>query len=190
MKTLVVSSSLAPKSRSEEIARMCADHLRSGSEVRFVTLKDYPLQGADLYDPLKSESYRQLHEFASEADGLVLASPVYNWGCCAGLKRFLEVVGSTTPDGKLRSPFFDKVVAFINSAGLPHSYTAFSEVAVSMMLDFKCVISPYNIYVTDQDWETGNLGRSATDRLSKSMEVFVQLVSLLKGRTYKSGWEI
>ncbi len=61
---------------------------------------------------------------------------------------------------------------------------------MSMMLDFKCIISPYNIYVTDRDFETGSLSQSASERLSKSMDVFLQLVTLLKARTYSSGWEI
>ena len=76
MKTLVVSSSFDPMSRSEELARMCAAHLSQRADVRFVSMKDYPLRGEDLNEPLKSENYRQLHSFASEADGLVLASPV------------------------------------------------------------------------------------------------------------------
>ena len=169
---------------------MCEERLRKDSEVRFVTLKDYPLTGVNLHKPQKSEVYRKLHEFVKEADGLVLASPVYNWGCSAELKRFIEIVGTTPPDGNLQSPFFDKVVAFVNSAGLPHSYMAFSGLAMSLMLDFKCIISPYNVYVTDQDWEIGNLSQSTRNRVTKSMEVILQLTSLLKKRTYKSGWEI
>jgi FMN reductase len=177
-------------SRSEELAKMCEEHLGKDSEVRFVTLKDYPLTGADLHEPQKSEVYQRLHEFVKEADGLVLASPIYNWGCCAELKRFIEIVGTTPPDGTLQSPFFDKVVAFVNSAGLPHSYMAFLGLAMSLMLDFKCIVSPYNVYVTDRDWEMGHLNQPATQRLLKSMEVILQLTSLLKGRTYKSNWEI
>jgi NAD(P)H-dependent FMN reductase len=145
-------------------------------------MKDYRLQGHDIHEPLNSEAYRELHRLVSEAEGLVLVSPIYNWGCCAELKRFIEVVGTTPPDGSVRSPFFDKVIAFVNAAGLPHSYMAFSGIATSMMLDFKCVISPYNVYVTDRDWETGSLSQSARKRLSKSMDVFLQLVSLLKAR--------
>jgi FMN reductase len=187
---LVVSSSLDPQSRSEKLARLCEEHLRSSSEVRFVSLKDYPLQGLDLHDPLKSEVYRQLHEFVSNADGLVLASPIYNWACCAELKRFVEVVGTTPPDGSLKGAFYDKVISFVNSGGVPHSYMAFSGLAMSMMLDFKCVISPYNVYTTDRDWEAGSLGATATQRLAKSTDVLLELASLLKARTYKSSWEI
>jgi FMN reductase len=189
-KILIVSSSLDPQSRSEQVAHLCEEYFKGHAEVRFANLKDYRLEGCDLHDPLKSEAYRQLHQFVLEADALVLASPIYNWGCCAELKRFVEVVGTTPPDGSVSGPFYDKVVAFVNSAGLPHSYMAFSGLAMSMMLDFKCVISPYNVYITNRDWETGSLGESATQRLSKSMDVVLELASLLKGRTYKSNWEI
>ena len=59
-----------------------------------------------------------------------------------------------------------------------------------MMIDFKCIVSPYNIYVSNRDWETGGLSTSATARVSKSMDVFLELLTLLGGRSYKSGWEI
>jgi NAD(P)H-dependent FMN reductase len=190
MKLLVVSSSHDPKSRSEELARRCAEHLKQVSDVHFISLKEYSFHGRDLHDPIQSPAYRQLHQMVSEADGLVLASPVYNWSCCAELKRFVEVVGTTPPDGSLKGAFYDKVVAFVNAAGLPHSYMAFSSLASSMMLDFKCIISPYNVYVNDRDWESSGLSKAATERISKSMDVFAELTSLLKHRTYKSVWEI
>jgi FMN reductase len=190
VKILVVSSSHAPESRSEKLARLCEEHLRPSAEVRFVTLKDHPLHAADLENPLASAAYRTLHAFVAESDALVLASPIYNWGCCAELKRFVEVIGTTPRDGSVRSPFFDKVVAFVNSAGLPHSYMAFSSLATSLMLDFKCIISPFNVYATNRDWESGTLGQAATERLTKSMDVLLQLTTLLQARTYKSRWEI
>ena len=190
MKTLVVSSSFDPISRSEELARKCEEVLRNGSEVRFLTIKDYRLESGDLHAPLNSAVYRELHRLVSDTDGLVLASPIYNWGCCAELKRFVEVLGTTPADGSVRSPFFDKVITFVNAAGLPHSYMAFSGMAISMMMDFKCIVSPYNIYATERDWEGGKLSRAVTNRLTKSMEVFLQLISLLSGRTYQSSWEI
>ncbi len=190
MKILVLSSSLNPQSRSEELAKICDAQLRKGSEVRFLTLKDYSLQGRDLYAPLQSEDYRQLHQFVSEADGLVLVSPVHNWSCGAELKRFIEIVGTTSPEGTVRGAFFDKVVTFVNTAGVPHSYTAFLETATSMMIDFKCIINPYHVFVTNSDWEEGNLNAAAMARLTKSMSVFLELVCLLKARTYRSDWEI
>lgn len=190
MKILIVSSSFDANSRSQEIARRCVDLLSSRSTVTFVRLEEYPLHGKDLHFPQLSPVYHQLHSMVLESDGLVLASPVYNWSCCAELKRFVEVIGLTPPDRSRRSAFFDKVITFVNAAGLPHSYMAFTDLANAMMLDFKCIVSPYNIYVHDRDWNGYELADRVTQRLIKSMDVFLELVTLLKARTYKSDWEI
>lgn len=190
MKILVVSSSFDPESRSEELARRCHTQLARGSDATFIRLKDYALTGRDLHAPLDSTVYRELHTRVAEADGLVLASPVYNWSCCAELKRFVELIGTTPSDGSVRGAFFDKVVGFVNAAGGPHSYMAFSALATSMMIDFKCVVSPYNVYITNRDWEPSGLSARATARLAKSMEVLLELTTLLKPRVYRSAWEI
>jgi FMN reductase len=139
----------------------------------------------------ESEVYRTLHFKISQTDGLVFASPAYNLTCCAELKKLVEYVGSTPEDGSLRGALFDKVVTFVNSAGLPHSYTAFTGLANSLMLDFKCIINPYNLYVHSKQW-TGSerLCEAAQARFEKSMQVAVELTTLLAARTYRSRWEI
>ena len=190
MKTLIVSSSLDPDSRSEELAQRAHARLLRSGESTFISLKSFSLSGRDLHQPQASSVYRNLHTRVAQADGLVLASPVYNWSCCAELKRFVEIVGTTPPDGSVKGAFFDKVVAFINAAGAPQSYMSFSSLATSMMLDFKCVISPYHVYVTNRDWNGSILSDRAVARLEKSMDVFLELSTLLKARSYRSEWEI
>lgn len=190
MKILIVSSSLDPDSRSEELSRLCTARLAPHSDAMLICLKDYPLSGRDLHQPKNAAAYAKLHHLVSMAHGLVFASPVYNWSCCAELKRFIEVIGTTPPDGSVRGAFFDKVLAFVNAAGAPQSYMAFTSLAASMMLDFKCIVSPYNLYVTNRDWADGQLGEKASARLDKSMDVFLELVQLLSPRRYRSEWEI
>ena len=190
MNILVVSSSLEPHSRSEVLARRCADWLSGKCGVQFVTLKDYPLDGRDLHDLGRSLHYSTLHRMVTASDGLVLASPVYNWSCCAELKRFVEIVGTTPPDGSVRGAFFDKLVTFVNAAGGLFSYPAFTGLANSMMLDFKCIINPYNIYADNRDWAEGTLSDRLQKRLAKSMDVLLELTTLLKARTYRSEWEL
>ena len=132
MRFAIISTSLDPNSRSEKLAEDCRVYLTErGQEARLILLKDHPLPPFDNATIFESEAYRFLHRAVSDADGLVLASPVYNWGCCAELKKFIEAVGSNPPDGSLRSALFDKVVTFVNSAGLPHSYMAFGGTALS-----------------------------------------------------------
>ena len=192
MRALVLSSSLDTSSRSEQLARLYADLLStSGVEVQFVSLKDHPLPKFDngsaiLIDP----TYRALHDAASKAEALVLASPIYNWGCCAELKRFVEVVGTNPPGEQIRSPFFDKIITFVNAAGLPQSYMAFSSIAISMMLDFKCIINPYTIYVDNSAWTGEALSEKAVIRMRTSAQVLAELMQCLAKRNYRSGWQI
>lgn len=187
---LVVSSSHDPASRSEKLALLCKEQLLPHSNVTFISLKEFAMTGYDLNDPLKSQSYLKLHALVSASDGLVLASPVYNWACCAELKRFIELVGTTPPDQSVKSAFFDKILAFVNAGGGGFSYTAFTGLASSMMLDFKCIVSPYNIYAENRDWDGENVSPRIQARIEKSMQVFLNLVTLLEKRTYTSGWEI
>ena len=192
MQALVVSSSLDEKSLSEELGRRYVVALRAnGVEAEFVSLKEYLLPRFDNGDGISADtSYQALHPLILEADGLVLASPVYNWGCCAELKRFVEVIGTTPPDGSLRGAFFDKVVTFVSAGGLPHSYMAIGSTAISMMFDFKCVINPYHVYVYGEQWQDGELREDASSRLDKSAAVMDELMRSLSQRTYRSNWEV
>ena len=192
MRSLVLSSSLDVSSRSEQLARLYAGLLSaSGVEVEFFSLKDCPLPQFDnSKEILANPSYRALHEASSKADGLVLASPIYNWGCCAELKKFIEVVGTNPPGENVRSPFFDKIITFVIAAGLPQSYMAFSSMATSMMLDYKCIINPYTVYVDNGGWAGEALTETASQRMLRSAQVMVDLMQCLDKRTYRSKWEI
>ena len=192
MRALVVSSSLDISSRSEELARLYANLLSTlGTDAQFITLKEFPLPRFDngsamLADP----SYRALHDAASKVDGIVLASPIYNWGCCAELKRFVEVVGTNPPGENIRCPFFDKIITFVTAAGLPQSYMSFSSMATSMMLDFRCIINPYTIYVDNSAWTGITLSEKAASRMQKSAKVMVELMQCLSTRTYHSSFQV
>jgi NAD(P)H-dependent FMN reductase len=192
MQALVVSSSLDEKSLSEELGRRYVVALRDNDvEAEFVSLKNYLLPRFDNGDGISADtSYQALHPLILEADGLVLASPVYNWGCCAELKRFVEVIGTTPPDCSLRGAFFDKVVTFVSAGGLPHSYMSIGAMAISMMFDFKCVINPYHVYVYGEQWQDGELREDASSRLDKSAAVMDELMRGLSQRTYRSNWEV
>jgi NAD(P)H-dependent FMN reductase len=147
MRALVISTSLDPASRSERLAELYRDALAARDvDARLISLKEYPLSPFDNGDLLSLPSYRPLHSLVSEADALVLATPIYNWGTSAELKRFIEIIGSTPPDDSLRGAFYDKIVTFLCAAGLPHSYMAFTPTAIALMLDFKCIINPYHVY--------------------------------------------
>jgi NAD(P)H-dependent FMN reductase len=191
MRALIFSTGLASGSRSELLAAKYGHALSSrGVESRIASLKEYPLPPFDNGSPLMIPSYLPLHELVSGADALVLASPVYNWGLSAELKRFVEIVGSTPPNNGIRGAFFDKIVTFVCAAGLPHSYMAFTPLAMSMVLDFKCILNPYNVYVHNRHWEGETLGEEATERINQSAAVLAELMKCLAARTYRSSWDI
>lgn len=192
VKILVISSSLDPKSRSRVLAKMCHDGLSGrGTESNLLDLRDVEAPNFDNDTIYGSRAYQDCHAAVSRADALVLASPIYNWGVCAELKKFVEFVGSTPPDRTLKGAFYDKVLMFVNTGGLPHSYMGFTSFAMAMMLDFKCIVSPYNVYVDERCWTTeATLDERSQARLDKSMDVLLELAERLQGRTYSSSWEI
>jgi len=186
---LVVSTSHDEGSRSEKLAARCLQVLeQAGAKVELVSLKDHGLPMFKGNADADSNAYLTLHSKVVAADGLVLASPVYNWSLSGALKHFIEHVGSTPDDGSLKGALFDKVVSFVCAAGLPHSYMALGPTALSLMLDFKCIINPYQVYMNSRDWEDGSLSNQADERLRRSMDVMLELTTLLKERTYKSDW--
>ena len=61
---------------------------------------------------------------------------------------------------------------------------------MSMVLDFKCILNPYNVYVHNRHWEDGVLGDEATERIDQSAAVLAELMKCLSDRTYRSRWDI
>jgi len=189
VKILVLSTSHRGASKSEYVALRCQEVLQElGAEVNLVTLKDHEFPPLVVDTIAESVAYKALHPLVSEADGLILTSPVYNWSLSGALKEFIEHVGST--DNNLRAALFDKVVTFAVVGGLPHGYMAFGPTALSLMLDFRCVINPYQVFVYDKCWDDGSLTSETENQLRKSMSVMLEMTALLKGRSYSSNWSV
>ncbi|MDR7127248.1 NADPH-dependent FMN reductase [Pseudotabrizicola sp. 4114] len=191
MKFTIVSCSLSEESRSRTIARRAEQMLAdAGNAVSFVDLRQEPLPQFDNGSSFKNPIFSKIHSLIDECDGVVLASPIYNWGLSSAVKNLIELTGATGEDGR-QAAWFDKVVTFLCSGGLPHSYMAYGPLALSLMLDFKCVINPYTVYATDRDFtEMGHMGDRILSRLGKTMTVHIELCGSLQQRTYRSTWEV
>lgn len=185
----VISCSLDPVSSSRRLAGQAAALLNaSGHRSEVVDLATVALPAFDNDRVFDSEVFSALHELIRQADGVVLAFPIYNWAPSAAVKSLIEATGATG-NGR-RAAWFDKVVTFVCAAGLPHSYMATGALAQSLMLDFKCVLNPYAAYFSERDWEGDALTPGRVARLEKTMNVHVELASLLRGRNYTSVWEV
>ncbi len=189
MTILVVSCSLDPNSRSRKLGKKCLENLiNHGAKAKWLDLSEYSTPNFDNHTIYETKIYHEFHEQVEEAEGIVLCSPVYNWELSSEVKKFIEMVGSTT--GRQHGALYDKVVTFVCAAGVAHSYMSHGAMANALMLDFKCIINPYNVYVHNRHWQDDQLIEERERRLEKSMQVKQELCTLLRPRTYQSDWEI
>ncbi|PZF62853.1 NAD(P)H-dependent oxidoreductase [Curtobacterium sp. MCPF17_047] len=185
----VFSCSLDPASVSRRLADQTADAItRRGHRATVIDLAALSLSPFDNDRVFDSDAFGEVHRIIDEADGVVLAFPIYNWSPSSTVKSLIESTGAT--GAGRRAAWFDKVVTFVCAAGLPHSTMATGPLAQSLMLDFKCIVNPYTAYFSERDWEGDQLRPDRADRLDKTMSVHVELAQLLQGRTYSSDWEV
>lgn len=150
---LVLSSSLHPDSRSRILARATLDRLNEVGEtaelfdLSVTTLP--PCDGATAYGDANVQT---LAEKIRSADGILIASPVYNYDVNAAIKNAIELTGKA---------WTGKVVGMMLSAGGQGSYMSAMGLANSLMLDFRCVIVPRFIYATGESFEGDSLADEA-----------------------------
>ena len=126
LRAVVISASMAERSRSRVLAHLVQDLVARDSRWTCTTidLREFDAPNFDDHAIYRWPGYRRTHRMVSAADAVVMASPVYNWGCSSELKKFIEYVGSTPPDGTLVGALFDKVVTLLTAGGLAESYMA------------------------------------------------------------------
>jgi len=183
---------MKPDSRSDRVAMLATSMLDArGFATLLVRLRDFPLPPFDDHACYRSEAYGALHNMTQSADSIVLAGPVYNWACCAELKKYVEAVGSTPPDNSRQGAFFDKVVSFALAAGLPHSYMAAGATMVSMILDFRCIVNPRQAYLHNRHWtDAGELVEEGYAKVAEMVDMHADLATRLAGRERRSEWSV
>ena len=139
-KYLVISTSGNPGSNSRRMGRVAFAHLqRQGADSAWIDISemDLPLCDADAcYD---APGARKLGGAIKRADGILVATPVYNYDVSATAKNMVELSGSA---------WEEKIVGFLCAAGGMSSYMSVMPFANSLMLDFRCVIIPRFVYAT------------------------------------------
>jgi FMN reductase len=104
------------------------------------------------------------------ADGILLATPVYNYDVSAAAKNLVELTGSA---------WEDKIVGFLCAAGGMSSYMSVMAFANSLMLDFRCVIIPRFVYATGRAFEGDELKDKEVDE--RIAELAAELVRFTQG---------
>ena len=173
MNDLVISSSLSPHSKSRILARATAETLRCDNpRSEFVDLAELEIPFCDAVD-CYSAPVVSLKEKIEDADGIVLATPIYNYTMGSSAKNLIELTGSA---------WTEKVVAFLCAAGGVHSYMAVTGVACSLMLDFRSVVVPRFVYATGDAFEDGVLvDQEVRDRITVLAADLSRMTSRLRG---------
>ena len=149
MKILVVSCSLRKASHSRALAHKVRENLRElGAEASFLDLGETELPLCDAGSCYEHPNTIKVKQEVKDADGILVAGPIYNYTCNAACKNFIELAGSSLEN---------KVVGFLCAAGGHNSYMSIMSLANSLMLDFRCVIVPRFVYTTGADFEGGTL---------------------------------
>ncbi|MDA8744208.1 NAD(P)H-dependent oxidoreductase [Rubripirellula amarantea] len=146
---LVISSSLHPDSRSRILASACISRLESlGETVESFDLSQTALPQCDGMAAYGDANVQTLTSLIKKADGILLASPVYNYDVNSAAKNAIELTGKA---------WTGKVVGMMLAAGGQGSYMSAMGLANSLMLDFRCVIVPRFIYATGESFEGNSL---------------------------------
>jgi len=123
------------------MAKYLANYL---DDTEFFDLQDNPLpmcDGDECYDLPEVLTFREKVE---NADGIIMAIPVYNFNVSSGAKNIVELGGRM---------LYDKTFGFICAAGAKSSYMSVMSLANSLMIDFRCYIIPKFVYATKHDFE-------------------------------------
>jgi len=146
---LVLSTSLRSASRSRLLAAAAHRQLiASGHAATLLDLRDFPLPLCDGDAADQHPNVTALAELVRAADGVIVATPIYNYDASAALKNVIELTGSA---------WENKVAAFLCAAGGDNSYMSILPFANSLMLDFRTVIVPRFVYATGAAFEADTL---------------------------------
>lgn len=156
MNILIFSTSLNPNSRSRVMARRAEEHLLgTDADVSLVDLQDIKMPFCGSPDAWGNQEVSQIAQQISAADGILVATPVYNYDVNAACKNLIELTGKA---------WEDKVVGFCCAAGGDSSYMSIMALANSLMLDFRCVIAPRFVYATGLAFDDGKISDKDVDQ--------------------------
>lgn len=149
MSPLIISASLSSKSRSRILADAAKSALeQSGHTPNLIDLRDAPLPLCDGESAYAGEHVSPLGEAIRSAEGILIATPIYNFDVNAAMKNAIELTGKA---------WTGQVVGFLAAAGGQGSYMSLMGVANSLMLDFRCIILPRFVYATGESFEAGEI---------------------------------
>src|SRR5437773_10556935 len=171
---LVLSTSGNPDSNSRRMAQIAFDWLKKAKlncEWLDISKLDLPLCDADAC--YNHPAAQNLTAAVENADGIIVATPVYNYDVAAAAKNLVELTGSA---------WEEKVVGFLCAAGGMSSYMSVMAFANSLMLDFRSVIIPRFVYATGRAFEGDELkDKEVGERIEELADELIRFTKALRG---------
>ncbi len=170
---LVISSSLNPASRSRILARRAYAFLQDQkTETEYIDLRTLNLPACDGNECYSHPAVQDLGIKISKADGVILATPIYNYSVGATAKNLIELTGQA---------WARKPVSFLCAAGGQGSYMAVMALANMLMLDFRSYILPRFVYAAETAFEGEEIIDTAVlDRLRDLTTTIVKFSAALR----------
>lgn len=170
---LVISSSLNPASRSRILAKRAHAFLQEQkTETEYIDLRTLNLPACDGNECYSHPAVQELGIKISKADGVILATPIYNYSIGANAKNLVELTGQA---------WARKPVSFLCAAGGQGSYMAVMALANMLMLDFRSYILPRFVYAAETSFEGEEVVDTAVlDRLRDLTATIVKFSAALR----------
>jgi FMN reductase len=171
---LVVSTSGNASSNSRKMGRLALQYLENAKvDCAWLDLNDLDLPLCDADACYSAPGSQKLSKALQAADGIMVASPVYNYDMSASAKNMIELTGSA---------WEDKVVGFLCAAGGMSSYMSVMAFANSLMLDFRTVIIPRFVYATKNSFSDDAItDPKIKQRIQDAAAELIRFTSALRG---------
>ncbi|NOX99165.1 MAG: NAD(P)H-dependent oxidoreductase [Verrucomicrobia bacterium] len=174
MKYLVISCSLNPDSKSRIMANAALKALESKkAEVELIDLAELKLPLCDGGAVYGDPAVKELAAKVEAADGILIATPIYNYAINAAVKNLIELTGRA---------WTEKVAGFLCAAGGQGSYMAIMSIANSLMLDFRTVVIPRFVYATGDQFQGNEISHEDLgERIEQVTDELLRFTSSLRG---------
>ena len=90
LKILGISGSLRKASFNTAALKTCAELMPQGMTMTFARIDDLPIFNQDVFDTGLPESAKRFRAEVTAADGVLIASPEYNFSLSAALKNAID----------------------------------------------------------------------------------------------------
>jgi FMN reductase len=173
-KYLVVSTSGNADSNSRRMGRLAFGHLQKAKEdCAWLDISELDLPLCDADACYTKPGSQKLSKAVEAADGILIATPVYNYDVSAAAKNMVELTGSA---------WEEKIVGFLCAAGGMNSYMSVMAFANSLMLDFRTIVIPRFVYATGRAFVGDDLkDKEVGERIAELAAELIRFTNALRG---------